>query len=49
MHSEEYAQCDDDRQIAEALAKAKAQADDPRTQWKSHDEVWEKLKDKYQL
>lgn len=37
------------RYVAEELVKAKAQADDPSTQWKSHDDVWGKIKAKYEL
>lgn len=35
------------RYVAEVLAKAEAQAADPNTECKSHDEVWAMLKDKY--
>lgn len=49
---EEYAQYEEylhRRYIAEELAKAKAQAADPATQWQSHDDVWGMLREQYEL
>ena len=37
------------RYVEEELAKSKAQADDSTITWKSHDEVWGRLKEKYDL
>lgn len=50
INIEDYALYEDflhRRYVAEELAKAEAQAADPNTEWKSHDEVWAMLKDKY--
>lgn len=35
--------------IEEKLAEAEAQANDPNTKWLKHNEVWKKLRDKYEL
>ncbi len=35
--------------IEEKLAEAEAQAKDPNTKWLKHEEVWEKLRKKYEL
>ena len=37
------------RYVNEELAKAKAQSNNPDTQWKSHDDVWGKIRAKYEL
>lgn len=49
---EDYAQYEEylhRRYVAEELAKAKAQAADPATERKSHQEVWGMLNEKYEL
>ena len=45
----EYEKYMHQRYVAEELVKAKAQADTPGTQWKSHDDVWGKIRAKYEL
>ena len=35
--------------IEEKLTEAEAQADDPDTKWLKHDEVWKRLRKKYEL
>lgn len=37
------------RFIEEKLAEAEAQAKDPNTKWLTHEEVWKKLYEKYEL
>lgn len=37
------------RYIEEELAQAKEMASDPDTKWLSHNEVWEKLRAKYEI
>lgn len=37
------------RYVQEELAKAKQQAADPTTQWQDHDDVWRRVKEKYEL
>ena len=37
------------RYIEEKLAEAETQANDPNTKWLKHNEVWKKLRDKYEL
>ena len=47
---EEYSQYEEfmhRRYVAEELAKAKAQAEDPATRWEGHDAVWGNLREKY--
>ena len=49
---EEYAEYEKylhERYVTEELAKAKAQANDPDTKWSSHDDVWGRLRSKYEL
>lgn len=49
---EEYAEYEKyvhHRYVTEELAKAKAQAENPSTQWKSHNDVWGMLRSKYGL
>jgi prevent-host-death family protein len=49
---EEYAEYEKylhERYVAQELAKARAQADDPDTQWSSHEDVWRRLRAKYEL
>lgn len=45
----EYEKFMHQRYVAEELEKAKAQANDPNTIWKSHDDIWEKIRAKYEL
>ena len=52
INIEDYAQYEEflhHRYIAEELAKAKRQAADLNTQWIEHDDVWERLREKYDL
>lgn len=37
------------RYVQEELAKAKQQVADPTTQWQDHDDVWRRVKEKYEL
>ncbi|MEG0166910.1 MAG: type II toxin-antitoxin system prevent-host-death family antitoxin [Oscillospiraceae bacterium] len=49
---EDYAQYEEflhRRYVAEELAKAKVQANDPTTQWSNHESVWGALREKYEL
>ena len=49
---EEYAEYEKylhSRYVTEELAKAKVQANDPAMKWKSHDDVWGRLRAKYEL
>lgn len=49
---EDYAQYEEflhRRYVAQELEKAKAQANDPNTQWSSHDDVWSALRQKHGL
>lgn len=46
---EEYEKYMHRRYVAEELEKAKKQADNPNTQWESHDDVWKRLRAKYEL
>ena len=46
---EDYAQYEEylhHRYVEEELAKAKAQAADPTTEWKRHEDVWGRVKQK---
>ena len=45
----EYEKYLHERYVTEELSKAKAQANDPNTQWKNHNDVWGNLKIKYEL
>ena len=49
---EEYAEYEKflhSRYVAEELAKAKVLANDQNTKWLSHNEIWEKLRAKYEI
>lgn len=49
---EDYAQYEEYlhwRYVQQELAKAKEQAADPATQWMSHEDVWRKIEEAYDL
>ena len=45
----EYEKYTHQRYVSEELAKARIQANDPNTQWKTHNDVWGKIRAQYEL